>query len=111
LLQSHRYTPSYERGGRFYPHERSAHGSKNLIVYGLIYGVRRLPQKIDELLEHFEIRELAKHRLQHLSSGQHTRVTLCKGFLNDPELLLLDECTVALDPNLAEKTRRALQSV
>ena len=84
---------------------------ENLMVYGKIYGVQNLPRKIDELLERFEIMDLAKRRLQHLSSGQHTRVTLCKGFLNDPELLLLDECTVGLDPDIAEKTRRALQSV
>ncbi len=84
---------------------------ENLMVYGRIYGVKRLPRKIDELLERFEIADLAKRRLQHLSSGQHTRVTLCKGFLNDPELLLLDECTLGLDPDIAEKTRRALQTV
>ncbi len=84
---------------------------ENLMVYGRIYGVKRLPRKIDELLERFEITDLAKRRLQHLSSGQHTRVTLCKGFLNDPELLLLDECTLGLDPDIAEKTRRALQAV
>ncbi len=84
---------------------------ENLMVYGRIYGVKQLPRKIDELLERFEITDLAKRRLQHLSSGQHTRVTLCKGFLNDPELLLLDECTLGLDPDIAEKTRRALQAV
>lgn len=84
---------------------------ENLTVYGHIYRVQHLQQKIDELLEHFEITDLARRRLQHLSSGQHTRVTLCKGFLNDPELLLLDECTVGLDPDIAEKTRRALQAV
>lgn len=82
---------------------------ENLKVYGHIYGVRNLNARIDELLERFEIRELANRKLQHLSSGQHTRVTLCKGLINDPELLLLDECTVGLDPDIAEKTRRALQ--
>ena len=76
---------------------------ENLMVYSLIYGVRRLPQKIDERLTRFEITGLPIHRLQHLSSDQHTRVTLCKGFLGDPELLLLDECTVVLDPDIAEK--------
>jgi ABC-2 type transport system ATP-binding protein len=82
---------------------------ENLKVYGNIYGVKNLNARIDELLERFEIRDLANRKLQHLSSGQHTRVTLCKGLINDPELLLLDECTVGLDPDIAEKTRRALQ--
>jgi ABC-2 type transport system ATP-binding protein len=82
---------------------------ENLRVYGNIYGVKRLNAKIDELLERFEITDLANRKLHYLSSGQHTRVTLCKGLINDPELLLLDECTVGLDPDIAEKTRRALQ--
>lgn len=84
---------------------------ENLKVYGNIYGVRNLTAKIDELLERFEISDLANQKLHHLSSGQHTRVTLCKGLINDPELLLLDECTVGLDPDIAEKTRRALQQI
>lgn len=82
---------------------------ENLRVYGKIYGVNNLNAKIDELLERFEITDLVNRKLHHLSSGQHTRVTLCKGLINDPELLLLDECTVGLDPDIAEKTRRALQ--
>jgi ABC-2 type transport system ATP-binding protein len=82
---------------------------ENLRVYGNIYGVKNMNAKIDELLERFEITDLANRKLQQLSSGQHTRVTLCKGLINDPELLLLDECTVGLDPDIAEKTRRALQ--
>lgn len=82
---------------------------ENLRVYGHIYGVKNIRSKIDELLERFEITDLADKKLQYLSSGQHTRVTLCKGLINDPELLLLDECTVGLDPDIAEKTRRALK--
>ncbi len=82
---------------------------ENLTVYGHLYGVTNIKAKIAELLERFEIAELADRKLQYLSSGQHTRVTLCKGLINDPELLLLDECTVGLDPDIAEKTRRALQ--
>jgi ABC-2 type transport system ATP-binding protein len=82
---------------------------ENLRVYAHIYGVTEVNRKIDALLERFEISDLANRKLQYLSSGQHTRVTLCKGLINDPELLLLDECTLGLDPDIAEKTRRALQ--
>ena len=82
---------------------------ENLRVYGHIYGVKNIGAKVDELLERFEITDLANKKLQYLSSGQHTRVTLCKGLINDPELLLLDECTVGLDPDIAEKTRHALK--
>jgi len=82
---------------------------ENLKVYGNIYGVKNLNAKINELLDRFEIVDLANRKLQYLSSGQHTRVTLCKGLINDLELLLLDECTLGLDPDIAEKTRRALQ--
>ena len=82
---------------------------ENLKVYGHIYGVRNLDAKINALLERFEITDLARRKLQVLSSGQHTRVTLCKGLINEPELLLLDECTLGLDPDIAEKTRRALK--
>ena len=81
---------------------------ENLRVYGRIYGVRDLDARIAQLLDRFEITELADKKLQFLSSGQHTRVTLCKGLINEPELLLLDECTVGLDPDIADKTRRAL---
>jgi len=82
---------------------------ENLRVYAYIYGVKNVRSKIDDLLERFEITDLGNKKLQYLSSGQHTRVTLCKGLINDPELLLLDECTVGLDPDIAEKTRRALK--
>ena len=44
-----------------------------------------------------------------LSSGQLTRVNLCKAFLNDPDVLFLDEPTASLDPDIAEKVRTVLQ--
>jgi ABC-2 type transport system ATP-binding protein len=46
-----------------------------------------------------------------LSSGESTRVNLCKALLNDPELLLLDEPTASLDPNIADKVRKLLRRI
>ena len=53
----------------------------------------------------FEISHLAKRVTGQLSSGESTRLNLCKAFLNNPELLLLDEPTASLDPDIADKVR------
>ena len=84
---------------------------ENLKIYGKLYNVSNLGEKIDELLELFEIPDLKDKQLQTLSAGQHTRVTLCKGLINDPEILLLDECTMGLDPDIAEKTREVIKRI
>ena len=53
----------------------------------------------------FEIEHLKNRISGQLSSGETTRLNLCKAFLNDPELLLLDEPTASLDPDIADKLR------
>ena len=78
---------------------------QNLSVFAGLYHVRRPKQKINELLELFEISHLKKRVTGQLSSGESTRVNLCKAFLNDPALLLLDEPTASLDPDIADKVR------
>ena len=84
---------------------------ENLDVFGRLYGVRNRRHRIAELLELFEIPEVVDSVMGKLSSGQVTRVNLCKAFLNDPEILFLDEPTASLDPDIAEKVRAALKSV
>lgn len=84
---------------------------QNLYVFAKIYGVRDHRRKIDDLLEMFEIASLRKHVTGQLSSGESTRVNLCKALLNDPELLLLDEPTASLDPDIADKVRKLLRRV
>jgi len=64
--------------------------------------------KINELLERFGIGRLKNKPISRLSSGETTRVGLCKAFLNDPELLLLDEPTAYLDPQAAVQVREVL---
>ncbi|MBU0979794.1 MAG: ABC transporter ATP-binding protein [Nanoarchaeota archaeon] len=82
---------------------------QNLKVYARLFGIKNVKEKIDELLSIFELSSVRKQRVLKLSSGERTRVTLCKGLINDPEVLLLDECTVGLDPDIAEKTRNIIK--
>jgi len=84
---------------------------ENLDVFGRLYGVRDRKRRIMELLELFEIPDVVDTVTGKLSSGQVTRVNLCKAFLNDPEVLFLDEPTASLDPDIAEKVRTALKRV
>jgi ABC-2 type transport system ATP-binding protein len=84
---------------------------ENLRVSAGLYGVRDAGRKMDELLSLFEIAHLKEKVTGHLSSGETTRVNLCKALLNDPELLLLDEPTASLDPNIADKVRKLLRRI
>lgn len=81
---------------------------ENLLIFAEIYGVQDKKNKIDYLLELFEISRLRNQITGSLSAGEQTRLNLCKAFLNDPELLLLDEPTASLDPDLADKVRKIL---
>ena len=81
---------------------------ENLTVFARIYRVRNPAVKINELLERFGIMRLKNKPISRLSSGETTRVALCKAFLNDPELLLLDEPTAYLDFHAALQVRDIL---
>jgi len=82
---------------------------QNLMVYAKIFHVSDPKAKINKLLNDFELRKLVNRRVIKLSSGERTRVALCKGLINDPKVLFLDECTVGLDPDIAQKTRDILK--
>ena len=84
---------------------------QNLLVFSKLYGVRDSRTKIDQLLKMFEILHLKQRITGHLSSGESTRLNLCKSLINDPELLLLDEPTASLDPDIADKVRKLLRGI
>lgn len=76
---------------------------QNLRIFGMLYEVEDLEQRIDELLALFEIEDRAKELFWHLSAGQKTRVILAKSLLNRPKMLLMDEPTASLDPDIVNK--------
>jgi len=81
---------------------------ENLTVFARIYRTRDPAAKIGEMLERFGIGHLRNKPISRLSSGETTRVGLCKAFLNSPELLLLDEPTAYLDIEVALQVRDVL---
>jgi ABC-2 type transport system ATP-binding protein len=82
---------------------------QNLRVFGLIYGVKGLPARIEEVLRQFQLMGLRDTKCGVLSSGEQTRVSLAKAMLNRPRLLLLDEPTASLDPSTARDVRAYIQ--
>tara|TARA_B100001250_G_scaffold265187_1_gene228669 strand:- start:1289 stop:2014 length:726 start_codon:yes stop_codon:yes gene_type:complete len=82
---------------------------ENLKVYGKMYGVKNLKEKIFELMEKLNLMDFKKRQTGELSSGQKNRVSLAKALINDPEILLLDEPTASLDPDVGDYIRTFIQ--
>ena len=82
---------------------------ENLKVYGKLYGVEDLKEKIYELMEKLNLTDFQKRKTGELSSGQKNRVSLAKALINDPEILLLDEPTASLDPDVGDNIRSFIE--
>ena len=82
---------------------------ENLEVYGRLYGVKNLKDKISDLMKKLNLTEFRKRKTGELSSGQKNRISLAKALVNDPEILLLDEPTASLDPDVGDYIRSYIE--
>ncbi|MFH0870458.1 MAG: ABC transporter ATP-binding protein [archaeon] len=82
---------------------------QNLKIYAKLYNVKDAKTRIEELLRKFEITDIRRQKIIDISSGQKTRVNICKGLINSPELLFLDEATAGLDPYIANVVRKEIK--
>ncbi len=83
---------------------------QNLIVYGKLYSVKNLNDKIDYLVDKLRLENLLNRITGELSSGQKNRISLAKAIINDPSVLLLDEPTASLDPEIGDFVRTFLEN-
>ena len=84
---------------------------ENLSVYAGLYNVKNYRSKILALAEYFKATKLLNKIYWDLSAGQKTRVNLIKSLINDPELLLMDEPTASLDPDITDKTLTLIEEL
>ncbi len=83
---------------------------QNLTVYGKLYNIKNLKERIEYLTEKLRLDELLKRITGELSSGQKNRASLAKALLNKPKVLFLDEPTASLDPEIGDFVRGFLET-
>ena len=84
---------------------------ENLMVYGKLYSVNGINNRIDYLTETLRLSEFINKKTGELSSGQKNRVSLAKAVVNDPDILLLDEPTASLDPETGDFVRTFIEKI
>ena len=83
---------------------------QNLIVYGKLYNIKNLKERIEYLTEKLRLEELLNRITGELSSGQKNRASLAKALINKPKVLFLDEPTASLDPEIGDFVRSFLEN-
>lgn len=83
---------------------------QNLYVFGLLYKIKNLKERINFLIHEFDLEKFADTKSGLLSSGEISRLNLAKAIINDPCLLLLDEPTASLDPSVAQLVREKIKN-
>ena len=83
---------------------------QNLEIYGRLYGVKKLQERIDEIANDLNLNLFINKKNGELSSGQRNRVSLAKSLINKPKILFLDEPTASLDPDIGDFIRNYLDN-
>jgi ABC-2 type transport system ATP-binding protein len=83
--------------------------SQNLEVYGRLYGVKDLKNRIIEISDDLNLNNFLNKQTGELSSGQKNRVSLAKSLINKPDILFLDEPTASLDPDIGDFVREYIE--
>ena len=83
---------------------------ENLKIYGKMYDVNNIQDKIYDLMKQLNISEFKRRKTGELSAGPKNKVSLEKALINDPEILLLDEPTASLDPDVGDYIRTYIES-
>lgn len=83
---------------------------ENLRVFGMLYGVGNLAERVESVLQQYDLLRFRKTKCGVLSSGEQTRVAIAKAMLNEPTLLLLDEPTASIDPASADDIRNRIRA-
>ena len=83
---------------------------QNLTVYGKLYKINNINERIEFLSEKLRLEDLLNSITGELSSGQKNRVSLAKALINEPKVLLLDEPTASLDPEVGDFVRSFLEN-
>ena len=82
---------------------------ENLEIYGRLYGVEDLTNRIHEISEDLNLSTFLNKKTGELSSGQKNRVSLAKSLINNPKILFLDEPTASLDPDIGDFVRNYIE--
>ena len=82
---------------------------QNLEIYARLYGVKKISDRISEMVEDLSLKNFLNKKTGELSSGQKNRVSLAKALINKPRLLFLDEPTASLDPDIGDFVREYLE--
>jgi len=86
---------------------------ENLHYYAMLYGIsgKRRNQKVKELIDMFKLQDFANVPFDGLSTGTKQKLSLAKSLINEPELLFLDEPTVGLDPDVANRVHESILNI